>query len=297
MEVTHVPVLLQEVIEYLEPAPGKFIVDGTADGGGHALEILKRIPGGRLLALEWDPEMAERLRRKFEEEAPDARWEVVNDSYANLRDVLEARNLPKPDGLLLDLGFSSEQLDGSGRGFAFKNDEPLLMTYDPERTPVKSLLKQLRESELADIIYEFSGERYARRIAKAIKDASRKRTITTSGELAEIIRKAVPGNYERGRIDAATRTFQALRIYANDELGNLARVLRDLPEVMAPAGRAAVISFHSLEDKLVKEKFRELKKEGLFEIVTPKPVEASGREIAGNPRSRSAKLRVAKKTV
>ena len=296
--MSHRPVLLNEVIQALAPKPGEFFVDGTMNGGGHAAEILKRIlPGGRLLGVDWDKRILERGYSNVAErlEAPEEEVRrvltTVHGNYADIPVTLSERALPKADGFLLDLGFSSEQLEGGGRGFSFQRDEPLYMTYDGSRKPVAEMLRELDEEELAKVIFELSGERFSRKIAKAIKAREKFGPIVSSGELAEVIRKAVPGSYERGRIDPATRTFQALRIYANDELGNLRRVLERLPEMMAKGGRVAVITFHSLEDKIVKEAFRELVKEKKAELLSKKPITASEEEIKENSRSRSAKLR------
>ena len=203
----------------------------------------------------------------------------------------------KADGLLIDLGFSSEQLAESGRGFSFEEahrDEPLLMTYDDSRIPVSAILRETDEKELANIIFELGGERMSRQIAKAIKDRERKgrRHIETSGELADVVRGAVSRGYEHGRIDAATRTFQALRIYANGELENLEKLLASLPQIVKPGGKAAIITFHSLEDRIVKNAFRTMAKESGAVLITKKPVSASREEIMKNSRSRSAKLRV-----
>lgn len=293
----HVPVLLHEVITFLDPHPGDFIIDGTVDGGGHAREILGRITGtGTLLGADWDEALLAQCRERL---AGYRNAVLVHANYADLPQVIEANAARLPaaqaDGLLIDLGFSSEQLEASGRGFSFSEaskDEPLLMTYDDSRTPVAALLRELSEAELADVIYEFGGERYSRRIAKAIKERGRRTLIATSGELAETIRAAVPKKYEHGRIDPATRTFQALRIYANGELDNLNRLLERLPEVVKPSGRAAIITFHSLEDRIVKNAFRDLAKRTGAAIITKKPIPATHEEIAANPRSRSAKLRV-----
>lgn len=295
----HVPVLLQEVITFLDPHPGDFVIDGTVDGGGHARAILGRITEtGTLLGLDWDESLLAECKERL---GGYKNAILVHANYADLPQVLHRHGevLPaeKADGLLIDLGFSSEQLESSGRGFRFSQkegaeDEPLLMTYDDSRTPVYQILRELTEQELADVIYEFGGERYSRRIAKAIKERGRRAPIKTSGELAETVRAAVPGKYERGRIDAATRTFQALRIYANGELDNLNALLAALPEIVRPGGRAAIITFHSLEDRIVKQAFRELASHAGATLITKKPVSASREEIAVNPRSRSAKVRV-----
>ncbi len=291
----HVPVLLKEVLHYLDPKPGDFLIDGTVDGGGHAEAMVKKImPGGLLLGVDWDSGMIEarEAHRTY-----GRRERYVQGNYADLPAILAREKLGKADGLFLDLGFSSEQLACSGKGFSFGEDarnEPLIMTYDDTRSPVSEILRRLREEELANIIFEFGGERFSRRIAKAIKEHGRKKPVATSGELAEVVRGAVPKNYERGRIDPATRTFQALRIVANDELGNLQSVLQRLTEILKPGGRVAVIAFHSLEDRIVKQSFQVLAREQKIKILTKKPLTASREEIMQNPRSRSAKLRAAR---
>ncbi len=269
------------------------MIDGTVDGGGHAREILGRITDtGRLLGIDWDEALLAECRARL---SGYRNAILVHGNYADAAGILRERDLPPADGLLVDLGFSSEQIEASGRGFSFgesSRGEPLLMTYDGSRTPVAALIRELTEGELADVIYGLGGERYSRRIAKAIKERGRRTPIATSGDLADTIRSAVPRGYERGRIDPATRTFQALRIYANGELENLRTLLGQLSDIVRPGGRVAIITFHSLEDRIVKEAFREIAKRGEGTIITPKPVPPGKEEIAGNPRSRSAKLRV-----
>jgi 16S rRNA (cytosine1402-N4)-methyltransferase len=297
----HTPVLLHEVITFLDPRPGDFIIDGTVDGGGHAAAIADVIgPEGRLLGLDWDEQLLERTRVRF---ADRKNVKLVHGNYAELPELLAAENnFEKADGLLIDLGFSSEQLEASGRGFSFSEtakDEPLLMTYDDVRPPVWQVLREESEESLANIIFEFGGERMSRRIAKAIKDHERRKPIMTAGELAAVVREALTGRidgksrgtYEHGRIDPATRTFQALRIYANGELENLKTLLKNLDAIVKPGGRVAIISFHSTEDGIVKRAFQLLAKRSKLAIITKKPVEASREEIKENPRSRSAKIR------
>ncbi|MDE2019477.1 MAG: 16S rRNA (cytosine(1402)-N(4))-methyltransferase RsmH [Patescibacteria group bacterium] len=296
----HVPVLLNEVLEYLDPQPGDFIIDGTIDGGGHAGAILERIgPAGMFLGLDWDPELLKSCEERLAGEGKigvrrSSKVFLVQGNYAELPAILKEKKMPLADGLLLDLGFSSEQLASSGRGFSFLKDEPLLMIYDDSRMPVREILKKLSERELAQILRDYGGERLAGRIAKAIIGQERRKLIATSGELAETVRAAVPKNYERGRIDPATRTFQALRIFANGELENLSRILGCLEAVVRPGGRVAIISFHSLEDRIVKQAFQKMKKEAIAGILTKKPVIATAEEMKKNPRSRSAKLRAIK---
>lgn len=304
--MSHTPVLLEEVLQYLDPRPGAFVVDGTVDGGNHAVAIMKKIlPGGMLLGVEWDERLLAKCRERFNQEFPGMDAEraiLIHGNYADLPELIlkifAKENVGKADGLLLDLGFSSEQLEGSGRGFSFGSKsnpeagaEPLLMTYSDTQIPVSEILREIDETELANIIYEFGGERMSRQIAKAIKERGRRRAIETAGELADAVRSAVPKSYERGRIDPATRTFQALRIYANGELKNLKKILDDLPNILKPGGRAVIISFHSLEDRIVKQSFQKMAREGMAKLLTKKPVAATREEIRRNPRARSAKLR------
>ena len=290
----HEPVLLQEVITFLDPQPGAFIIDGTVDGGGHAAAIIERIGAqGTLVGLDWDKQLLERCKKRFEAHSNVI---LMHGNYAELPAIMSEHRLQKADGLLIDLGFSSEQLEASGRGFSFselRKDEPLLMTYDDSRTPVYQILREESEEALANIIFEFGGERASRRIAKAIKDQGRRNPIKTSGELADIVRSVLPAKYEHGRIDPATRTFQAFRIYANGELENLKTVLSSLEQIIKPGGKAVIISFHSVEDGIVKRVFQSLAKESKITILTKKPVEGTREEIKNNPRSRSAKIRAA----
>ncbi len=191
----HQPVLLNEALEYLDPQSGDFIIDGTVDGGGHALAILEKLGAkGKFLGLDWDENLLKETKKKFLSnlQPPTSNPFFLHANYADLPGILERENLGKADGLLLDLGFSSGQLESSGRGFSFLKDEPLLMTYDGSRMPVRELLKKISEKELADIIFQLGGERQSRKIAKAIVEQERKRTISMSGELAEIIHRALP---------------------------------------------------------------------------------------------------------
>ena len=299
----HKPVLLNEVITFLNPLPGNFVIDGTVDGGGHAAAIADIIgPTGALLGLDWDERLLEKCKARFEGQKNSI---LLHGNYADLPEIMREHDLEKADGLLVDLGFSSEQLEASGRGFSFgeaSRDEPLLMTYDDARSPVWQILREESEESLANIIFQFGGERASRRIAKAIKDYGRKTPIMTAGALADVVRQALTGGtdgksrgkYEHGRIDPATRTFQAFRIYANSELENLTTLLKNLSDMVKPGGRVAIISFHSAEDGIVKRAFQSLAKEGKVEIITKKPVAATREEIKENPRSRSAKIRAAK---
>jgi len=290
----HIPVLLKETIAVLNPKPGEFFIDGTVGNGGHAAPILEKImPSGKFLAVDWDESNLMKTKKEIEAKfsVPDSKSKIfwLDGNYLNLPEVL--KDLGKADGLLLDLGFSSEQL-ATGRGFSFSGpEEPLLMTYDVYEVPVKTLIKKLSEPELAQIIKNFGEERYSKRISRAIKQS--RFPIETNKQLAEAVARTVPKNYERGRIHPATRTFLALRIYANQELANLEKLLGSLNEILKTGGRIAIISFNSLEDRIVKNFFREKAKEGKMEILTKKPISPEFEEIKQNPRSRSAKLRAA----
>ena len=288
--MSHTPVLLETILENLNPSRGEFVIDGTINGGGHAEKLLQSVgPSGKLLGVDLDEDMLERTKAKLSGENIILR----QGNYADIPEILQNEKLGKADVLLLDLGFSSNQLT-SGRGFAFTSDEnePILMTYDKNAEPLWKILQKIKTPELEKIIRDYGGERMAGRIAKAIKvNISR---IKGSHDLAEVVIKALPRSYEHGRINPATRTFQALRIYANQELENLKRLLGELPKILKLGGRVGIISFHSLEDKIVKDYFREEKKKGTLEILTKKPLVATRKESQDNPRSRSAKLRIAK---
>ena len=314
----HTPVLLKEVVEILNPQPGEFFVDGTLGGGGHAVEIIKKIsPNGKLLGVDWDKDAIERLKIVFARgKSPEGlklkdykNVILINNNYANLPEILKKIRKADPSiplrasGLILDLGFSSEQLEKSGRGFSFLKNEPLDMRYSQEMSNEKGEMRNLtaveivnsfNEKDLADIFYKYGEERFSRRIAKKIIEERRKKRILTTLDLVEVIKKAAPRSYEKGRIHPATRVFQALRIYVNDELGNLEKLLKNIDKIIKNKGRIAIISFHSLEDRLVKNYFREMAKKGMAEILTKKPITATLEEIRKNPRSRSAKMRAIK---
>lgn len=290
----HEPVLLKEVIEYLKPKSGDIVVDGTANGGGHMRAILPRIlPGGKYIAIDLDQEITSRLSSEFRESESQSNIIFVNDNYKNIAMILKSHSISVADKILLDLGFSSFHIDESGRGFSFKRDEPLLMTYSKSERPVREWLSILSEKRLGEIIHRFGDERYASRIARAIKKSL---PILTSGRLSEVVAGALPRGYERGRIHPATRTFQALRIFANHEMENLETFLETLPNVLSSGGRAAIITFHSIEDRIVKIAFKNLTSaKTAFHLLTKKPVLPGESEIKRNPRARSAKLRVIEK--
>jgi 16S rRNA (cytosine1402-N4)-methyltransferase len=286
----HIPVLLKEVVEYLDPEPGDFIIDGTIGSGGHAEKILEKIgPKGKLLGIDWDAKNIEGLKTKFKNRSNVI---LVQGNYADIPEILKKEKLSEASGLLADLGFSSEQL--AGKGFSFMKDEVLDMRYGGEGQTAAEIINSLSEKDLADIFWQLGEERYSRQIAKKIIEERRKERILMTGRLVEIVKSAVPKNYERGRINPATRVFQALRISVNDELGNLGSLLGNLENILKNKGRTIIISFHSLEDRMVKNHFRQAAKEGKMEILTKRPVTASEEEAEINPRSRSAKMRAAK---
>lgn len=284
----HVPVLLAEVLQWLDPRPGQVIVDGTLGGGGHTRSLAERVgPGGRVVALDRDPAAL----AAAETALAGLPVQLVAADFRELPAVLGQLQLAAVDGVLLDLGLSSDQLADAERGFSFDSPGALDLRFDAQRgEPAWRWLERLTERQLADLIYQFGEERYSRRIAARIVAAHRQAPLRTARQLAELVRRAVPGGRER--IDPATRTFQALRIAVNDELGSLADVLAALPACLRSGGRAAAISFHSLEDRLVKNAFRD---QPALRALTKKPIRPGEEEIARNPRSRSAKLRVAER--
>ncbi|QDV67966.1 Ribosomal RNA small subunit methyltransferase H [Rosistilla carotiformis] len=298
----HVPVLPSEVIEGLDLAPGKTIIDGTFGGGGHARLIVPRIsPGGMLIGMDRDPHAIHQYGAQWRDALPGPeiagtplpQIELINDSYHRIPQVLQERGLDGVDGILLDLGLSSDQLNDPARGFSYQTSGDLDLRFDPTSgEAARDLLLRLPEKEIADLIYQFGEERCSRRIARRIVERRKeRRAVTTADELATLVRSCVPRS-KNHRIDPATRTFQALRIAVNHELRIVKQALEDLPGCLRPGGRLAVISFHSLEDRIVKYAFREADD---LEILTRKPLLASDRENAENPRARSAKLRVAVK--
>jgi 16S rRNA (cytosine1402-N4)-methyltransferase len=291
----HVPVLLEEVLEYLNVRPGGVICDATLGLAGHSSEIAKRLGGkGKLIGFDRDLEAMELAKARLGEvkaELGERMPEVVYIAKA----FSEAANEIGPgslDGLLADFGVSSLQLDEAHRGFSFRSDGPLDMRQDTRSgETAEQVVNQEDENELADLIYEFGEERRSRRIARAIVRA---RPIRSTAELAQIISAAAP-SMKGDKIHPATRTFQALRIRVNNELGEIQSLLKSAGSLLKPGGRLVLISFHSLEDRLVKDAFREAGRTKEFEVLTKKPVVASEQEQLRNPRSRSAKMRAAEK--
>lgn len=286
----HVPVMLDEVLVWLDPRPGAVIVDGTLGAGGHARALAERVgPSGRVIGLDCDPAAVEAAAANL----PGLPIQPVLANFADLPDVLDGLAISSVDGVLLDLGMSSVQLADPQRGFSFDSAGTLDLRFDPSRgEPAWRLLDRLSQPELADLIWRNSQERFSRRIARAIVQRRRSGPIRTAAQLAEVVRGCVP-RVASARIDPATRTFQALRIAVNDELECLRRALKQIPNCLRPGGRLAVISFHSLEDRCVKEAFR---RDMRYVVLTKKPIRPSMREVVENPRARSAKLRVAERS-
>jgi 16S rRNA (cytosine1402-N4)-methyltransferase len=309
-EVGHVPVLLKEAIDFLAVRRGGTYIDCTVGLGGHSYEIAKRLGApGRLIGFDKDLEALERARERLhgvvggswlaarKSPGPPADWPKVELQHRSFRDLahhLGPTTDDQVDGILADLGVSSLQFSDPARGFSFQAEGPLDMRMNPQsELTAAQVVNQIDERELADLIYEFGEERRSRRIARAIV---RSRPVRSTSQLAEIVAAAArPMNQAERRIHPATRTFQALRIFVNRELDDLRELLERAPQLLRPGGRLVIISFHSLEDRMVKDAMREGAKRGQYQVLVKKPVVASAEEIASNPRARSAKLRAAEK--
>ena len=284
MTPKHQSVLLHEVLENLDPKLGQTIIDATLGVGGHTRAIAER--GANVIAIDQDPNMIALAK----EQCHGLPVTMHHAGFDQLFELLAIDKIDAVDGLLADLGFCSDQVEDASRGFSFRHDGPLDMRLDPTiGRSAADLVNRESETSLADIFYQYGEERKSRRVAKRIVERRAEKPFETTFELAELVRKSVPRS---GHIDPATRVFQGLRIAVNDELGALERLLALLPNVVKLGGRAVIISFHSLEDRLVKRAFRE---GSTWKALTKKPIEATSAEMARNPRSRSAKLRVAER--
>lgn len=287
--------MLEEIISSLNLKRGAVVVDGTVGGGGHSQEILKIIlPSGKLLGIDADSEAlkiaAERLK------AFDGSFILINDNFRNIDRILAKENIKNVDAILLDLGISSYQIDSDSRGFSIIHDSRLDMRMSlSSKTTAYDIVNRYSERELSEIIEKYGEEHFHNRIARYIKEARSKKPIETTGELASIVRKAIGYRYRNTRIDPATRTFQAIRIVVNDELASLEEGLKSAIFWLKTGGRIAVISFHSLEDRIVKNLFKGYSNLGILKIITKKPLTPSREEILKNPRARSAKLRIAER--
>ncbi len=280
----HIPVLKKEVLEYLDPKPNQNFIDATIDGGGHSKAILEKIaPQGKLLGIDRDEEIIRRLE-------PQENLILVCDNFDNLKEIVTKEKFGQAQGILFDLGMSTWHLKESNKGFSFQRDEELDMRYSVENSKqsnAKEIVNKWSEKKIRQILKDYGEERFNKEIAKEIIEARKRHLIATTFQLVDIIEKAVPAWYRQQKIHAATKTFQALRIAVNDELGSLQRVLPQALEVLDVGARLVIISFHSLEDRIVKIFFKENK----IKILTKKPVRPSKQELAENPNSRSAKLR------
>ena len=296
--MVHETVLLKETVDGLNLKKGDVVFDGTLGGGGHSVYVAEKFCHNvKIIAVDRDREALNRAEARLKSVGAD--YSLVLSDYRKIAEVLANQKIEKVQGIILDLGLSSNQLDESGRGFSFKNDEPLFMTFaEPKDKPLvtaQTILNGWAEETLADIIYGYADERYARRIAKKIVEVRKEKEIKTTNDLVEIISQAVPAVYRRGKIHFATKTFQAIRMAVNDELGALKEGLEKGFESLVSGGRMSVISFHSGEDRIVKNYFRDWAKEKKAILINKKPIVASKEEIIKNPRSRSAKLRIIEK--
>ncbi|MHC4663815.1 MAG: 16S rRNA (cytosine(1402)-N(4))-methyltransferase RsmH [Planctomycetota bacterium] len=289
----HVPVLVEEIRHGLELRPGAIVVDATVGAGGHALELIGDIGSeGVYVGIDRDPEILEIAKQRL---AGHSNFHICHGDFRDLKELMEKIGIVAADAILLDLGVSSFQLSEARRGFSFQDDGPLDMRFDPtgNEKSAADILSRIPENELEEALRKYGDERRSRKIAAVICSRRGRGPIRTTSELAEIVAQAIG---RRGKIHPATRTFQALRMLVNSELDALEAAMEQLPAVLIPDGRAAVISFHSGEDRIVKNAFRNAAKNGFLEVVTPKPLTPGDEEIAGNARARSAKLRIAKRT-
>ena len=283
----HVPVMTEEIVHWLDPQPGQTFVDGTLGGGGHTRRLAAAVgASGLVIALDLDPAALAAAEQHLQGQP----IQLVGSNYCELPELLAQLEVEAVDGIVLDLGLSSDQLADPQRGFSFDSTGPLDLRFNTEEgEPAWRLLERLSAEHLADLIYHYGEERYSRRIARKIVEQRQTQPVRTAADLARLVRRSVP---KTTKIDPATRTFQALRIVVNDELKSLEIALRRFPECLRLEGRLAVISFHSLEDRRVKGAFRD---DARYEPLTRKPVRPSEAEVVSNPRSRSAKLRVARR--
>ncbi len=283
--------MVQEVISSLNLKHGAVVVDATVGGGGHSLEILKMItPGGRLIGIDADYEALKIAKDRLKDF--NGSFILINDNFRNIDRILSKENIKGVDAILLDLGISSYQMEGAARGFSIKHDSRLDMRMDQKaKITAYDIINRYSEKDLSEIIEKYGEERFHYRIARRISQARQKKPIETTQELAGIIRRTVGYRYGNSRIDPATRTFQAIRIEVNDELGSLEEGLKSAVFWLKTGGRIAVISFHSLEDRIAKNLFKGYSKLGILRIITKKPLTPSRDEIFNNPRARSAKMR------
>ena len=291
--IMHVPVLLKEVIYYLNPKPNENFIDATVGEAGHSLEILELTgPKGKLLGIDLSLEALKRAQST--DKTLGDRLVLVNDSYIHLEKIVKENDIKPIQGILFDLGMCSWHLESSGKGFSYQKDEPLDMRFDSKQDLTAAEIVNFWEiEEIEKILREFGEERYSQRIALAIKEARKKERIISTQQLVDLLARTLPKNYDQRRIHFATRVFQALRIAVNNELENIRKGLEQAINVLEINGRIVVISFHSLEDRIVKNFFKEQSEINKLQILTKKPIVPTKEEILKNSRSRSAKLRAA----
>lgn len=296
---THVPVLLHELVEGLNLKEGGVIVDATLGAGGHSSEIAKKF-GSQIKIIGFDLDQNALDLAVATVKQAGGKLTPIHKNFRTIANSCKEIGVKEVDAVLFDLGVSSMELGASGRGFSFQHDEPLLMTLtnpiESDTLTAEDVVNSTREDELADIIYQFGEEKFSRQIAKAIVVARKHERITTSGHLADIVAGSVPSSYRNGRINPATKTFQALRIYVNDEMGAIKEGLEGAWKILKPGGRIAVITFHSMEDRIVKNFNKDNSKENGI-LITKKPIVPTREEVLGNRRSRSAKLRIIQKRI
>lgn len=296
----HIPVLKREVIEHLNPKPNENFVDCTINGGGHSLAILERTkPNGKILGIDWDEEIIKQFEKRINKSWLKSRLILACENFVYLERIIENRNFGPVSGILFDLGMSKIHLKESGRGFSFQKDEPLIMRYSQQEGELtaEKIINEWPKKEIARVLKECGEERFAERIAREIIGTRQNERIKTTHQLVEIVRKATPLAYHRRKIHPATRTFQALRIAVNRELVNLKKALPQALRILKPEGRLVIISFHSLEDRIVKQFFKKRARQKVIDIITKKPIRASEEETKTNPSSRSARLRAAIKII
>jgi len=308
MDFYHDPVLLEETLQLLQPRPGGVYVDATLGGGGHFEEIIARAKGeGIFIGIDQDEDAIERAKMRF----ADASVRLIRENFRSLGDIIRSEGLEKIDGIIFDLGISSHQVDEADRGFSYMKDAPLDMRMDKRvKSGAWEAVNRLPEKDLKQIIKDYGEESWAGRIAEFICERRKHKSIDSTGELAEIVKEAIPAKFRRRGPHPAKRTFQAIRIYVNDELSTLQTGIIDAVEMLRPGGRICIITFHSLEDRIVKNLFKEMSADCLcpkgsivcncnhrkkVELLTTKPIFPGEKEIEENPRSRSAKLRAAQR--
>ncbi len=310
--MSHLPVLLDEVMQYVDAKNGDLYIDATIGGGGHTKELLRLNPKAKVLGLDWDSESLAKLEADLKKEKLSKRVKLVHANYADIKEVAAREGFSEASGIVLDLGFSSIQLDDVGRGFSFQGKNPLDMRYDRKRElTAADVLNKYQEQKLAEVFKKYGEDNFSRRIAREIVVRRKVSPIADSDEVVHLIQSALPKPIKHKASDSARRIFQALRIEVNGELDNLTKALPDMANLLKPQGRLVVISFQSLEDRIVKTFFNDQArgcicppdfpycvcgKKPAMKVLTKKPVTASAQEIAENPRSKPAKLRAAEKT-